>query len=163
MTRSIHVIKSIKYGHWKISKDLLDMFTCTFSKISSIQTFDFSAPYTTIYNEKIKNLFKGNYSQRINIKEIASSASLIYQQFPHMEFIFHNSHVTIELAVFSRFVYNVIVFWVLNHGFFKELSHRFNIFFRRYQHLVEEYSVSSVQISLTMVSLLCLKMTLNAL
>ena len=79
------------------------MFTCTFSKISSIQTFDFSAPYTTIYNEKIKNLFKGNYSQRINIKEIASSASLIYQQFPHMEFIFHNSHVTIELAIFSRF------------------------------------------------------------
>ena len=84
----------------KNSKDLLDMFTCAFSKISSIQHLTFLHLTLPFLMKKLKTC----------LKEIASSASLIYQQFPHMEFIFHNSHVTIELAVFSRFFYNVVVF-----------------------------------------------------
>ena len=56
MTKSIHVVTSIKCGH---SKDFLDNFNArTFSKISSIETFDFSTLYTTIPNETLKTRLK---------------------------------------------------------------------------------------------------------
>ena len=42
-----------------------------------------------------------------------------------MELLFHNSYVTLELAVRIKTVYNVTIFWRINSVIFKESSHLF--------------------------------------
>jgi len=77
---------------------------------------------------------------------------VIYQRLPRMEFIFHNSYATLELAVCIQTVYNVIVFWVLNNyqGFSSESSH---LIFHKY--------INTLLKSILSVAYICRKMVFD--
>ena len=90
----------------KNSKGLLDNFNSRiFSKISSIQTFDYSTLYTTI---SLKTPFKGNYSQRIlllkwkvtlQVYSSGSRTNLFWQARNERQTVLHRkwSHTNVEV------------------------------------------------------------------
>jgi hypothetical protein len=57
VTEPIHVVGSTKCGNWK-ARDLDNYNSRSFSKIASIQIFDFSTLYTTIPYENFKTHLK---------------------------------------------------------------------------------------------------------